>query len=797
MTKRSTCAAALFTILAALYFLTYSGYEISNDERILYDGVHSFAQHGNFWLGYTNPLRPPADYPNGAPVPSLDSEPMQIFAATPLFWLAELLPGFGLMQTVWLLNIIVTALTGVVLFYYGVLLGYRERTAIIGALLFGAATLAWPYSKTFFREPLFTLLALMCAYCLERWRRSWQNGHFVPIWLGAAVLMLIGAFAAKDAGFLLLPTLAVIVLPSAIRRVDRRALFIVGTLTAVLVIGVVLYSRGTAAGRYDLFGRIARAVQQAELAPIALAGYLISPGRSIWAFSPVLLLGFWGAARLARQKAWRQIAVPFTTLIVFVVGYAILQNVNWYGGLGWGPRYMLPVTPFFALLLLPVIDAFSGAAILSKGVTVGLIGLSVMIQLLGVLTPVNAYFAFLASESARLGQGIYGWEAGTWDLRYIPAVVVPHEMGRVPSDLAWQVNAGTGYVAVLCGGLIVLAMVSAWDSSPRLNQQSPLKWTRGVSVRFGIYTPALLIMVLVIGLHVYSADPRYGGRDPAPRALIDALARDAKPDDAVLLNDEAYRPYFMNFYKGSAPIYLLPDAPGEVVIPGTPPQVTSSNLDKLAAPILSMMLPRLAQIAPRWWFVTEFTPADPSRTRATEHYLVRHYFPIRETLTTNTARLIEFSAASAPPDSIPPWPAVRSAARFDNMLALTGYDAPITIKRGGVLPVSLMWRFDGWPAGKAPFDYSVNVSLIDPNGAVVPGAQRAGTPLGTFGLMSRWATGDYYRDNHGLAVPVDLPPGVYHVWVLVYNWADNSRLPLSVNGAAVGDHIELMEVKIE
>lgn len=781
---RSVCAAALFVILSALYFLTYSGYEISNDERILYDGVHSFAQHGNFWLGYTNPLRPPADYPNGAPVPSVDSEPMQIFAATPLFWLAELIPGFGLMQTVWLLNIIVTALTGVLMFYYGVLLGYREHTALLGALLFGAATLAWPYSKTFFREPLFTLLALACAYALERWRRLWQAGHFAPFWLIGALLMLIGAFVAKDAAFLLLPTLLVIVVPTAIRRLDRRAMLTTGVLMLVLVIGITLYSRGIAAGRYDLFGRIARAVQQAEQAPIALAGYLISPGRSIWAFSPVLLLGFWGAIRLARQKQWRQLAVPFVTLIAFIVGYAILQNVNWYGGLGWGPRYMLPVTPFFALLLLPVIDVFPKAHILARTTVILVSLLSITVQLLGVLTPVNAYFAFLASESARLGRGIYGWIDGTWNLQYIPAVVVPGQMGHVPPDIAWQVNPNTGWVVLLCIGLMIAAGIVLLKKSER-----------------GIKLSGLLVLsvltLFAIGLRAYNADPRYGGNDPAPRALIDALARDAHPADAVLLNDEAYRPYFMNYYKGHTPIFLLPDAPGEVVIPGTPPQVTSANLDKLAAPILSMMLPRLAQIAPRWWFVTEFIPADSTRTRATEHYLVRHYFPVRETLTTNTARLIEFSAASAPPDSIPPRPAVRSNARFADTFMLAGFDVPVMVKRGEVLPISLLWHFNGWPAGSVPFDYSVNVSLIDPTGAVVPGAQRAGTPLGTFGLTSQWTASGYYRDNHGLIVPADLPPGEYSVWVLLYNWQDGSRLPVTLNGAPAGDHVEIVKVKVQ
>lgn len=791
--RRALHALCLFAILSALYFLTYSGYEISNDERILYDGVHSFAQHGNFWLAYTNPLRPPATYPNNAPVLSLDSEPMQVYAAAPLFWLAEAIPGIGLMQTVWLLNVIVTALTGVVFFYFALLLGYRERTALLSAVIFGTATLAWPYSKAFFREPLFTLFALACAYSLERWRRLLTLKGFKPFWLMAATLTLIGAFATKDASFLLLPTLLVIVTPAALRRVDRRALLIGALLILLIGLATILYSRTTNSARYDLFGRIARAVEQAETAPVALAGYLISPGRSIWAYSPVLLSGVWGVRRLWRQKQWRQIAVPLITLAVFVTGYAILQNENWYGGLGWGPRYMLPITPFLTLLLLPVIEALPGAAAWARALFIGLTALSVLVQVIGVLVPVNAYFAFLADEGARLNRGLYGWEDGTWTLAYVPAVIVPQQLGRVPSDIAWLITPSARYVAALCVLVTVLGGVGLW-------RRSFLRLLLLTHQAKAVYACVLIGSVLILfgaGLRAYFVDPRYGGTDANARAVLEAVTRDVRPGDAVLLNDQAYRPYFMNYYKGRTPIFLLPDAPGEVALPGIPPEIVSDHLDALVASVLTMMLPRIALIAPRWWFVTEFIPADSSRTRATEHYLTRHYFPVRETLTTNTARLIEFSATSAPPDSIPPWPAVNVGARFGEAFTLVGYDLPLTIRRGEVLPLSLLWRHEGWPPGSVPFDYSINLSLIDSAGALVSGAQRAGTPLGSFGLTSQWRAGGYYRDNHGLRIPPDLPPGKYHVWVLLYNWQNQERLPVRFDDQVTGDHLDLVTLKVE
>jgi len=507
-------------------------------------------------------------------------------------------------------------------------------------------------------------------------------------------------------------------------------------------------------------------------------------------FSPVLLLGIWGILRLRQQHRWREIAVPVVMLGVFSVGYAVFQNADWYGGLAWGPRYLLPVTPFLALLFLPVLDRLPQTARLIQAGAVLLVTWSVGMQLLGTLIPVNDYYAFLGSENARLGlpqNTINGWQAGTWELNYVPVTVLLRLIanGQTDTDLAWQVN-GAGGMAIVCGALMVVTAIALLLVNSARKRQ----------VQEGILSIALLatlLLVLALGLFAYRADPRYGGGDPTLQAALDTLKANLQPGDAVLLNDRAYRPFFMNYYKATNPIFLLPDAPGEVSVPGNPPQVVSSNLDALAAPIISMMLPRIALLSPRWWFVTEFIPGDATRTRATEHHLTRHYFPVREVYTTNTLRIIEFSAQSAPPDTFPPWPAVHvTGAQFGHLFTLVGYD-PSTpaIKPGQTLTVSLLWRFDGWPAGQTPFDYSVNVSVVDANGATLPGAQAAGTPLGTFGRTSQWQAGGYYRDNYGLAIPSDLPPGTYHVWVLWYDWRDGSRL--TVNGA---DHLELFSVQV-
>ena len=86
--------------------------------------------------------------------------------AVPLACLGLVVPVWGMVQTAMLLNVVVTALTGTLLFLYVRRLGYGECSGVVIALVFGLGTMAWPYSKYFFSEPLNGLCLLAAAYFL-------------------------------------------------------------------------------------------------------------------------------------------------------------------------------------------------------------------------------------------------------------------------------------------------------------------------------------------------------------------------------------------------------------------------------------------------------------------------------------------------------------------------------------------------------------------------------------------------------------------------------------------------------
>jgi len=102
---------------------------------------------------------------------------------------------------------------------------------------------------------------------------------------------------------------------------------------------------------------------------------------------------------------------------------------------------------------------------------------------------------------------------------------------------------------------------------------------------------------------------------------------------------------------------------------------------------------------------------------------------------------------------------------------LVGYDAPAGRQPGESITIALLWR----ASGKLETDSSVFVHIRDSDGTVV--AQSDGVPVYGFYPTTRWETGDYIRDEHPVALPIDLARGRYVVAVGLYDPATGDRLP--------------------
>ena len=470
--------------------------------------------------------------------------------------------------------------------------------------------------------------------------------------------------------------------------------------------------------------------------------------------------------------------------MVFVGGYALLRHENWYGGLAWGPRYLVPLTPFLMLAVLPVLEAVgqAGAARWQRLAIAALALASMWVQLNGLLISQKAYYTYLEAMP-----DVVAWQEGTWQPGFTPLAIIPRLLATTPLDFAWLRVGPEGWLQPL-GALLLMGLGGVGLRRLTRLETPPQRMARLA----GLGGPILVALVLVLGLRGLYRDPVYFGDFEPLRDLLPRLEEVVAPEDIVVLTNPEYQRFMMNYYTGRALVYTLPMSPGEQPSPDQLPRVVNTNPDLLVEPRHLLFLDSLPEYTGRVWLLNNHGPFSGFAVRPVEWYMARHYFPLQTIDTGDTTRLIAFDVnARAPEEAALQWPAVLTDARFGEQVTLEGFDIPVPRRRSGpytgpsperatyhagdVVPLSLMWSALDTPES----DYNVGVFVIGPEGTM---AEQHTAPQWGFKPMNVWEAGDHIRDNHGLQLPADLAPGEYAIWVKVYAWQTGE--PLLVEGAA-------------
>ena len=206
-------------------------------------------------------------------------------------------------------NATVTAITCLLVFALVGLLGYSLRVSAVASLVYGLATVAWPYSKYDFTEPTLTLLVTAAVYAILRWDREKRSA----LLLVAGVLALMAA-VTKYVAAILIPILVLQIAllywreyPSVAKlRGMVRPLLAFGAPFLVLAIPGLLFL-STRFGYYPSIFEAWAGIQRGWLPlpfEIGLRGLLFSPGRSFFLFSPPAILALAGG-RPVRPAARR------------------------------------------------------------------------------------------------------------------------------------------------------------------------------------------------------------------------------------------------------------------------------------------------------------------------------------------------------------------------------------------------------------------------------------------------------------------------------------------------------------
>ncbi|MBL8147562.1 MAG: hypothetical protein JNL34_14370 [Anaerolineae bacterium] len=783
--RHAAISALLFALLASVYLLTYSGYPESGDSLQLYDALTSALTYGDLRLDQSAwQFMPPAhslDTSDPLPLNRVITEPMQIIASAPLYWTARALPEIGLVHAVWLLNVLVCAANGVVLFWYALALGHSERAGVAAALALGLATALWPYSRSYFREPLLALCLLLAALCLERLRVArFRSVRYAVL----AALLLLAALLTKASAALAFPALLLVALPAPRRLNGRTVALAALALLGVGLAFVLLAEAGFGFSlRYDLLARLEGLDTRYTLT--ALAVWMLSPGGSLWGTSPVVLLAIPGFVLALRAGQRRYPLFVLALVVSFAFGYALLNGGFWFGGLSWPPRFLVPLLPFLLLLTLPVWERLLRRPLSVWWIPVGLLlAYSVFIQLSGATLDWARYGRSLPSEAG----GLLDWLPGMFDPAWFRWAILPGMWAQGLFDTAWQLNG----LAWMTAGFAVLAAANA-AALTLLLRGKPAR-------RAGLMTLALLAALALwtfIGLRtLFHADERFRAYDETLFAMLPMLEGQTSADDLILLDGPDFAPFFMNYDKRNSGgrIVALPFQPGEQPSPEQPPQVESSNPNDLVEFNTRPLLAHLSNVNERLWLLVHGGPDLWYSRRPLERYMSASSYPVQTLATGPITRLVEFATDQAPSPSAFFNADLPTDLVFGGSVAVQGVHLPdgTAVHAGAVLPVSLQWRAE---AAVEP-NYTAALFLRGADGS--PVAQSDAQPGWGFAPTSAWVPGQTVWDHRGLRLPAGTLPGNYQLWVKLYDFGPDGAardLPVTA-GTALDGVIGVLPVTI-
>lgn len=177
-------------------------------------------------------------------------------------------------------------------------------------------------------------------------------------------------------------------------------------------------------------------------------GQLLSPGRSVFLYSPVLILIilFWNKIkRTISPEAWLLLCLSLTFVLFYAIQFSIgtaQQGIAalWHGESSWGPRYLIPVIPFALLIVGSIVNNLSKLQKLL--ILVPLIIFGIYIQLLGLLIPYQDKFHnmeknFFVNQTEYTSYGYINLLP-----RFSPLLTMPKELFKVVRNLPKTVDHG-------------------------------------------------------------------------------------------------------------------------------------------------------------------------------------------------------------------------------------------------------------------------------------------------------------------------------------------------------------------
>jgi len=798
----------LIALLICVYTLTNAGKAHIVDEVSLFAVTESLVLRGETdtnaiaWTQWVNsPGEVLGAFGTNGEVYSKKG-PAPAFLATAwyglLHWIASWDIHIGLMQGTLLWNGFLTAATAALLWLTATRLGYDDRTGAGLGLLFGLCTIAWPYANHFFGEPLSALSLLICFYGLLAYRQTDQGTPW--LWLagiGAGLAVATVTAHGLLIGCLILYWLTGFFFSS--HPTSRKPLAIITAVFAfclplLLATPLLLWYNGARFGNFFTTGYHFDS-GEGFTTPLGqgLWGLLVSPYRGLFWHTPLFIVSLLAFPRFLRRH--RAEGILIGALSMLLVGLYSLWWM-WWGGFAWGPRFLVPLSPFWVLLLAPLVAEWKTRALGLDPYTwwptlqfnlrtlgargwllLSLAGFSFIVQVLAVAvnyvnyeTQLRQIFPTDMADPLKFGPPaqsladlFYSPVFGQWQLL--------RTNFQANTDLAWFRSDGNiVWLIVLMGFFTVATLFVALGNWWRISADDELDALPSRPIRWlTLLLPALLISIWLSGT---ANDPYYGVPDQGYRAILADICHDAQPSDAIVTIAPFSYHIPMNWLAGECE--------------QTPPlfgYATNSLNHAEAAQVLGAVL----QSYQRVWFVTERLPVnDPDNTVERGLSTVAYKADDRWF---DDYRLLRY----ATPIDL----ATAFSTQLDTPLAdgggqqilLTAAVAPNAARAGEIIPVEIHYELEA----PATSDLRWFVQLLAGEGHAVALIDSA--PAHGYTPFSTLPVGEDLIERVALQLPEVLAPGQYQLIAGLYDpTAPNAarlRLP---NGR---DFISLSQITVQ
>lgn len=321
-------------------------------------------------------------------------------------WLILLLTSF--------VNVFFAAMLGVIIFLYLVRLKLSIRQAFFISLISLLTTNLFVFSKHIYAHMMFTSFLVLSFYLLKKYSQTRKRRliFFSAISYGITaltynqtVLLTIPSYILYYI-MLIKPQINWIYLKSLLQN---TVIFFIATIPFLLVYFWFENTRtmGQNLASPAYFTAYSKVITRNLPIPVfieGLYGQLLSPGRSIFIYSPLLLivLFFW---HKIRRSAIPELIVFLSISFIYIIFYAMQRSFEpaygkyiglWSGESSWGPRYLLPIIPFGMLIVGHIYQYLNKKA--KVFIFFPLLFIGLYVEILGVFIPYQVKFHNLEQD---------------------------------------------------------------------------------------------------------------------------------------------------------------------------------------------------------------------------------------------------------------------------------------------------------------------------------------------------------------------------------------------------------------